>query len=330
MPHAWLLVGEPGVGKGELARWLVALRWCAAEEGDRPCGVCPSCRKVASGNHPDLATFHRDPSEDQDPEGLGSRHEITVAQVRHGIVAGLGVSAVEGRGRAVVVLGAEDLNVEAQNALLKTLEEPPRDCLLVLVSDREGALLDTVRSRCQELRVAPVPDDALSQETQADAESVALARGRPGRLDELSRMDRAALFAAVDGVVTGALSGPAFAARLGELVAEAETAAQEQEQGAEQAEGRTEEGRARLLALELVHLRLRDLALGPSHEGPTGAAPDPASIPASDRLFAMEQALIEAHIDIRRHLTPSVSWLALGVEFETARVGAGAPSARYT
>ena len=67
LPHALLITGEEGIGKLEFAQWLVRFRWCRAE--DRPCGTCPSCRKLATGNHPDFLEVVKDPSDEADPEG---------------------------------------------------------------------------------------------------------------------------------------------------------------------------------------------------------------------------------------------------------------------
>ena len=264
LPHALLLVGPAGLGQHELARWIARLRWCAAAES--PCDACGPCRRVLTGNHPDLTVIERDPPPERDPEGHGSKHEITVDQIRHDLVGALSISAVEGAGRTVILDEADALNVEAQNALLKTLEEPPAGTLLVLVASRPEALLDTVRSRCQEHRLRPLDSAALAQAVGRDPGPwAALAGGRPGRWHELQALDVGALIEAADGLLAGRVSGAAFAGRMREAVAAA---------GA--CEPPLDEGAARQLVLEVLHTRLADLVFlvsGGHAEGSRTPAP---------------------------------------------------------
>jgi DNA polymerase-3 subunit delta' len=319
---SWILSGEAGIGKRAFADWMVTLRWCEAESGvERPCGACRSCRQVATGNHPDHVVVHRDPPTEADPHGVGSKFEITVGQVREMVLAHLSLRAVEGHGRVVIVDGADDLNEEAQNALLKVLEEPPPGSLLLLVTAREESLLDTVRSRCHELRLSPLGDEAMAAAApDAPPALRRLARGRPGRVEAWAGVEVGEVLGALDGFLTGHLSGPALGRAL-----EAALASASDEGGDETA--------SRRLLLELVHQRVRDAALcaagGPA-EGPTGALPPAVELPPIDRLFDMETALMQALTDVRRHLPPSVSLTALGTGFERARMGAGAASKRYT
>jgi DNA polymerase III delta' subunit len=322
LPHALLLSGEAGIGKQALAEWLVCLRWCHAD--DAPCGSCPSCKKVLTGNHPDLEVVRRNPSADADPKGLGSRLEITVAQIREGVLPALGLSAVEGGGRSVIISAAEDLNEQAQNALLKTLEEPPEGTLLVLVTSREEGLLDTIRSRCQEFRLAPL--DAREMAARApgcDPVLLALARGRPGRLPALEALDVRALILSFDELLAGTGRGMAFGAGLGALV----DAAMDRIENAD-------EPMLRRLVLEVLHARIRDLTLleGGHGEGAllTGAPLEGYELPSIQELRTLETAVLEASTDIRRHLPPAVAWAALGNEFAMALVGGGGSPKRYT
>jgi DNA polymerase-3 subunit delta' len=291
LPHALLLTGETGLGKRRLAQWLAAARWCSAEAP--PCGSCRSCRLVATGNHPDLHLLVRNPSREEDPDELGSRHEITVDQVRRGLIPALGVRALEGHGRTVIIDGADELNEAAQNALLKTLEEPPPGTLLLLLAAHADALLDTVRSRCQELRLFPLGADALhALFPDADEARLRLAAGRPGRLAELQRLDVGALLRALDAVLDGACSGSAFAAAVEQVVAA-------------RADARTEdEEAAHRLAAEvcLAHLRDRLAAGGPAPEGAAAA-------------------LLELAMDLRRHIPPGVAWVATGIELSGGGMG---------
>lgn len=177
-PHALLLVGPEGVGKTTLALDLARGLLCLNEEpSERPCGVCAACHKVQHGNHPDVHWLA--------PHGAGQ--QIRVAQV-HELAAQLALLPLEGRYRVAVVERAQRLNVDAQNALLKTLEEPPPAVAIVLAADDSAALLPTVVSRCARLRLGPVaPDiiaDLLVERGLADdghgATLGRLAGGRPG------------------------------------------------------------------------------------------------------------------------------------------------------
>ena len=152
-PHALLVLGPKGAGKTTLALDLAAGLLCLAEDpAARPCRACPACRKVVAGNHPDLHLV--------EPEGAGD--QIRIGQVQR-LISELSLTAMEGRFRVAILLAAQRLNPDAQNALLKTLEEPgPRTCL-VLCADDAAALLPTVLSRTVRLRLAPLPVDDLSR-----------------------------------------------------------------------------------------------------------------------------------------------------------------------
>ena len=176
--HALLLVGPEGVGKTTLAMDLAAGLMCLAPNpADRPCRECAACRKVAHGNHPDL---HR-----LAPEGAGQ--QIRIGQVQQ-LSSDLALLPLEGRFRIAVIEKAHRLNDDAQNALLKTLEEPPAAVVIVLAADDSAKLLPTVVSRCTRVRMGPVSADELSrvlaERGVADAaRGAALARltgGRPG------------------------------------------------------------------------------------------------------------------------------------------------------
>ena len=177
-PHALLLSGPAGVGKTTLALDLAAGLLCLADRSSqRPCGTCAACRKVEHGNHPDM---HR-----LAPQGAGQ--QVRIGQVQ-ALGAELALLPLEGRFRLAVVEQAQRLNIDAQNALLKTLEEPPAAVCIVLAVDDTAALLPTVVSRCARLRLGPVaPEviaDLLQERGAADASRAAqiarLAGGRPG------------------------------------------------------------------------------------------------------------------------------------------------------
>ena len=190
-PHALLLVGPRGVGKTTLALDLAAGLLCLAEESTaRPCRDCTSCRKVAADNHPDLHLLA--------PEGAGE--QIRLGQVQ-GLVSELALTAMEGRFRVAIVTSAQRLNLDAQNALLKTLEEPGPATCLVLCADDAAPLLPTVLSRSARLRLAPTPVETLTRLLIADdhaqpaqARALAIASGgRTGLAIRLSTQPEAVL-----------------------------------------------------------------------------------------------------------------------------------------
>jgi DNA polymerase-3 subunit delta' len=176
--HALLLVGPRGVGKTTLALDLAAGLLCLREDpASRPCRDCAACHKVDADNHADLHLIA--------PEGAGE--QIRLGQVQQ-LASDLSLTAMEGRFRVAVITSAQRLNPDAQNALLKTLEEPGPATCLVLCADDAAPLLPTVLSRSARLRLAPLPvetlarqltDEGLAQPAQARGLAVASA-GRPG------------------------------------------------------------------------------------------------------------------------------------------------------
>jgi DNA polymerase-3 subunit delta' len=177
-PHAVLLVGPGSVGKTTLARDLAMGLLCQAPDpAARPCGGCRGCRQVASGNHPDLHQLS--------PEGPGG--QIGIGRIRE-LGGDLALMPVEGGARVALVEGAQRLNEDAQNAMLKLLEEPPPGVVIVLCADDEERLLDTVRSRCVRVRLGPVAireiEGLLDELGLADPPTAArlarIAAGRPG------------------------------------------------------------------------------------------------------------------------------------------------------
>ena len=196
--HAVLLQGAIGDGLFEAAG-LLASHWLCEADEPRPCGRCSGCSAVASGVHPDLfrlmpealarqlgADATSEAGEPADGESRSRRkpsRQIRIDDVRAAI-DWVATTSSRGRGKVVLVQPAEAMNVQSANALLKTLEEPPRGARLLLASARPDQLLPTVRSRCQVLRL-PVPtrelaDRWLSGQGVAGAEVLlAAACGRP-------------------------------------------------------------------------------------------------------------------------------------------------------
>jgi DNA polymerase-3 subunit delta' len=173
LPHALLLNGPAGTGKTELADILIARLMCL-ESGEIACGECRSCRLLSSGAHPD----HHRVTFEEHPRTGEPRREIIVEQVRR-LIAALTLTTTVSVRKTALIVPAEALNHNAANALLKTLEEPPGDTVMLLVSHDPARLPATIRSRCQNLNVR-LPEQAealqwLSAAAECDSAEAALA-----------------------------------------------------------------------------------------------------------------------------------------------------------
>lgn len=161
LPHALLFGGPPGVGKATCAGLLAQALNCPVSGPRDACGTCPSCTRLARGIHPDLLWVAPDPRIIRIAQ-ITYREDDRNSVPRNTTVTGfVGYAPYEGRRRIVVIDQAHTMNPASQNALLKTLEEPPPSALVILVTPAAGTLLPTVRSRCQSLRFAPVPLPAV-------------------------------------------------------------------------------------------------------------------------------------------------------------------------
>lgn len=148
--HAYLLHGPAGIGKRALAERLMASLLCKQPEGLEACGHCKSCSLLAAGSHPD--NYILEPEE--------SDKAIKVDQVRD-LVSFVVQTAQLGGRKVVLVEPVESMNINAANALLKSLEEPSGNTILLLVSHQSSRLLPTIRSRCIQ-QACPLPSEALS------------------------------------------------------------------------------------------------------------------------------------------------------------------------
>jgi DNA polymerase-3 subunit delta' len=174
--HAGLLfAGPPGVGK-RLAADEFVRAWLCLEGGGAPCGRCDSCAHSGGKAHPDRLEVV--------PEE--KKKSISIDQVRK-LIAWIAQTPARGQRKAVIVDPADALGAEAANALLKTLEEPPRGSVIVLVASRPAALPATVLSRCQQVSFGPLTDEQVCEvlrrhlwPAQASLQAAALAEGSPG------------------------------------------------------------------------------------------------------------------------------------------------------
>lgn len=186
--HAYIVSGPEGIGKRALATAFSQAICCQDESrSDRgvPCGQCLACRKIARGVHPDVETFGL-ASQAVMAEKATKQTSLTIETVRR-LCSATALRPMEGRRRVVLVEDAETMQGVAQEALLKTLEEPPSAVVMVLLADDAEALLPTIRSRCRPVELRPVPAAVVAAALRASGhaseraeEVVALAGGRPG------------------------------------------------------------------------------------------------------------------------------------------------------
>ena len=164
-PHALLITGPRGIGKRTLALNFARSLLCESPRADGlACGMCASCRYMAAGQHPDLQLV--EPFSIDDDGEVKPLDAIPVDRIRTLIDWAL-VTSHRGRAKVAIVVPAESLNGAAANALLKTLEEPPPDTFLLLVSHQPGRVPATLRSRCRRLE-APHADADIAQQWLVD------------------------------------------------------------------------------------------------------------------------------------------------------------------
>ena len=163
LPHALLITGEAGLGKGLLAAAFARLALCRSPQDGTACGSCSSCAQFAAGTHADFNRIELEERDGKAGEDGQLKSAISVEQIRD-LIGNLTLSSSRQGGRKVALIEpAELMSISAANSLLKTLEEPPADTLLMLVSAAPSRLPATVRSRCQSLALAaPEPGAALA------------------------------------------------------------------------------------------------------------------------------------------------------------------------
>jgi DNA polymerase-3 subunit delta' len=223
--HAYLFAGPAHSGRSTLARLFAQTLNCetpsaAGSAPLAPCGLCRSCRKIGRGTHPDVRTVGL---ASQEAEGGSRRREtkntsLSIDTIR-ALASDLSLRPLEGRWRVAIVEDAETMRDEAANAFLKTLEEPPPFAVIILIVPEVGAVLPTIRSRCQVVETRPVAREPLAAALAAQHGATttgartlaALARGRAGwAITAAGRpeffVERRAAFEAMLGL----LQGPAF------------------------------------------------------------------------------------------------------------------------
>lgn len=153
--HAYLIAGEKESGKRTIAEAFAETLLCDEREktgGDDACGECKSCRQFESGNNPDfIRVTHEKPN------------LITIHEIREQVVNTVDLRPYSHAHKVYLIDDADKMNVQAQNALLKTIEEPPPYVVLILLAANTNAFLPTILSRCVKLTVKPVPEDVIER-----------------------------------------------------------------------------------------------------------------------------------------------------------------------
>jgi DNA polymerase-3 subunit delta' len=147
--HAYLFVGPKETGKTQTALAVAQLVNCESPS-EKPCGKCVPCQKITSGNHPDVMII-------QENEG-----SIKIDQIRF-LLGRLQLKAFEAKTKVFIIRDVENMTLEAANSLLKTLEEPASNTLMILTTATPEANLDTIRSRCHTVKFFPVSSHRLSE-----------------------------------------------------------------------------------------------------------------------------------------------------------------------
>ena len=315
--HAWLFGGPEGVGKELCAVGFVQALLCE-QSPHVGCGSCSSCARVSRRNHPDVTWVM--PEHEQVERGFAGRsdfthvpsREIKVDQVR-ALQERLSLRALEGRYKVAVVASAEKLNDKAQNAFLKTLEEPPAGTIILLLSTSLDGLLPTIRSRCSRVPFGPLPREMITARLQSErkldaAQAALVAELSSGSMSRALGFDpdelegRRTLLQDFESVSTKDLGSiPRFAETWGESRETAES------------------------ALRLLQLWTRDLALvkaGVQHIANVDLAPlarevagklSEVDVHRRDRLIADMLGLVSG-----RNASPRLQWERLLVQLKRA------------
>lgn len=292
VPHAYLFSGPNGVGKELLATRLAQLLLCAGNAADTglglfgggdaepapegsglntrdSCGSCPDCILFAAGNHPDFHRIHRALNKMHPDKAVQRRKAIDlgVDVIRHFVLERIMLHPSRGNAKVFVIVEADRLSIQAQNALLKTLEEPPGHSYLILLAAAPDELLATTRSRCQHIALGTLPDHFIAERLQvarqltpADtAFLVQLAQGSLGTALRFADMGIHQRIGEILGACKAAVEDPLGAGKaLAELAKELATDTKDAVDAGE--EGDTNAAReAQALVLSIVGTLLRDV-----------------------------------------------------------------------
>ena len=168
--HAYILNGERGAGKKMLAS-LFAMTLLCEKQGPEPCNECHSCRQAKSGNHPDIIRVtHEKPN------------SISVDDIRRQVNDDIQIKPYQGPWKIYIIAEADLMTVQAQNALLKTIEEPPAYAVIFLLTENAEALLPTITSRCVMLKLRNIKDTLIRKYLMEQLARAGLQGGHVHRL----------------------------------------------------------------------------------------------------------------------------------------------------
>lgn len=151
LSHSYIFEGPVGVGKNTFAIELAKVIMCENEHGDKPCNECSSCHMINAGTHPDLIVIDKD------------TNVTKVDNIRDNLIREMEIKPYRSDHKIVVVKAADTVNVQGQNAMLKTIEEPPSYGIIILVCENMGSLLPTIKSRCITVRFNPLNKEETDQ-----------------------------------------------------------------------------------------------------------------------------------------------------------------------
>lgn len=243
MPHAYLFSGPEGIGKEMMAVRLAAVLLCESPRRIKSpavlaalklntwqdaCGRCMDCELMQAGNHPDFHRIHRTLNKLHPDRDVQKRKatELGIDVIRYFFIEKAGLSPSRGRAKIFVIVDGDRLNANSQNAMLKTLEEPPEHSYIILLSASGDLLLDTTRSRCHQIGFRNLPTqfvrEFLMAEQGADTATATLlaelSQGSPGRASQLLNLGIAEYVEPMVAALANAPSDPlAFATFLIDL-----------------------------------------------------------------------------------------------------------------
>lgn len=184
--HAYIINGERSSGKEFIAKTFAMALQCENRQGTEPCQECHSCKQALSSNHPDIIFIsHEKPN------------TISVDDIRSQINGDVAIKPYSGPKKIYIMNEGEKMTVQAQNALLKTLEEPPEYAVIIILTSNVNAFLPTIVSRCVVLNMKPVKDEQIKKFLMEEMEipsykadiCVAFARGNVGKARLLAKSE---------------------------------------------------------------------------------------------------------------------------------------------